>query len=170
MEEKQILNDAADTLTSKPITIEVDIIHKTWIDKLLIKLKRRSNKRTFEMHPVNLGSLIKISKELIDIDMKLFDGNNLLESNYILIEKYAEKMARIIAIAVVNKKDDPPNSLIQFFLNNLTANELFKIASIVLQQMQLADFMHTIISIKGTNVLQMTSASVTSANESGVSL
>jgi hypothetical protein len=162
MQETEVLNNVADTITDKAITITVDIIKPKWW--------HRKKQKVFKITPLTLGSLIKISKSLIDIDLKLFDQSNLLESNYNLIEKHAGKMAYIIGVAVVNNKADPSKSLIEFFLNNLTAAELLKITSIVLQQMQIADFMHTIISIKGTNVLQQKSVSATSANESGVSL
>jgi hypothetical protein len=165
MDEKKILKHAADTIVSKPVTLTIDIVKKTWLDKI----KNRQS-RVFAIHPLTLGSLVKISKELIEIDLGLFNKNNLLESNYQLIDKYGEKMARIISIAVVNQKNDPSKNLVQFFLDNLSAKELLQAASVVLQQMNISDFMHTIISIKGANVLPLKSASVTNAGKNEVSL
>jgi len=160
----EILKNVADTIAEKPVEIKIDILKRTWYHKLT---KRKQ--RVFEIKPLALGSLVKISKELIDIDMSLFDTSNLLESNYKLIDNYGEKMARIIAIAVVNQKQDPANELVQFFINNLSAKELLQVASIVLQQMNISDFMHTIISIKGANVLQKGTANAKNASVNEVS-
>jgi hypothetical protein len=89
-----------------------------------------------EVSPVNLSSLI--------------------ESNLILAEQQTERMARIIAMAIVNRKEDPPRELIDFFMSNLTTTELHKIVSLVIKQMDVVNFMKSIILLKGTNILQST--------------
>ncbi len=170
MEKKEQLNEGemlaqtASAVLDEPITIEVGIIMPTWKDKLLSRLGMKKDKQTFVIRPATLGTMIRISRELISIDLKTFDQNNLLESNYHLIDQHAERLARIVAMAVTNSKQDPSQSLIEFFLHNLTSQELMRCVNIVLKQMDVTNFMYSIISIKGTNVLVATSASAMTAN------
>ncbi len=90
MEEKEILSKVANTILNQPVTITIDILKRSWLARFLKrrqlsgikkKLYDRFCVRTFEIKDAPLSTLIKISKELIDIDLKVFDSSNLLESN-----------------------------------------------------------------------------------------
>ncbi|HUS00139.1 MAG TPA: hypothetical protein VMY77_00345 [Chitinophagaceae bacterium] len=170
MNETDILSDIADSLLDKPITFTVDIVSRTWFDNLLIKWKLKKSKREFKIAGATLGTMIKISKELLAIDLTGFDRKNILDSNYKLAEDHAERMAKIIAIAVVNNKADPSPGLINFFLNNLTVKELKVMFNTVLAKIDYVNFLTTIASAKQIDILTNRTANVKSANGIGVSL
>lgn len=153
MEEKKVLSDVADTILDKPVTFSVDIINKTWFDKLLIKLKLKKSKRDFQITGSTLGTMIKISKELLKIELSGIDIKNILEVNYSLINKHGYSMATIIAYAIQNNKNDPPKKLIDFLVNNLTSFELKNLFDVVLMKMDILNFLHTIIAAKGMTVM-----------------
>jgi hypothetical protein len=147
MEENKILSDAADTIIDSPVTFEITVKNKRMWQK---------PKRPFQITGASLGTMVKISKELLAIDLKTFDKGNILDSNYILIEKHAERMARIIAFAIVNNKADPPGSLVSFLLHNLTSVELQKLVNIVLKKIDITSFLTTIIMVKGMTIMNPT--------------
>lgn len=121
MEGFEILENVADTITEELIIIEV-------------------GKHKFEVKPASLGTLIKISKKLIRVDLKLLSKDNVLQSSYEIISQHAEKIAAIIALAVLNQKENPSPALINFFCDNLSHRDLLSISAIILKQLKVADF------------------------------
>lgn len=148
MDEDNILSNVADTITDKPFTFEVTIEKK--------KFWQKETKRSFKIKGASLGTMIKISKELLAINLNGFDKDNILNSNYILIEQHAERMARIVAIAIVNSKADPPGSMVSFLLNNLTSSELYKLVNVILKKVDITSFLSSIITVKGMAVMNPT--------------
>src|SRR5687767_6826510 len=122
MDENKLLSEVADTIIDKPVIFTVTVRRKWIWDK---------PRRSFRITGSSLGTMIKISKELLAIDPEIFSKENVLEKKYLLINMHAKRMAKIVAYAVVNRKQDPPRSLVSLFENNLTANELQRIVSII---------------------------------------
>jgi hypothetical protein len=143
VEEKTMLSKTADAVTDSPITIEVDILNPTRLQRL-----RKETKKTFKLTPATLGTLVKISKELLSIDVAEADKSNWIVLCQKLMLEHGNRLARIVAIAIVNRKEDPPNSLIEFIEYNMTAKELNTIAAHVLDKMDMRNFITSIISIK----------------------
>ncbi len=151
---ENILNKVGDAALQKPVELEVDIISPGRFQRILQHLGLMAKKRKLVLHPITLGNLIRISQQMLAIDINLFRQENLLESNYKAIQLHGNTIARIIAIAVNNSKSDPPASLVRFIVNNFTAKELLQTLGIVLRQMNITDFMTSIISVRGLNVLE----------------
>jgi hypothetical protein len=141
---ENILEKVADTVLEKPVVIEVDVAG-TWYKK--------AHKATFELKPINLGSLIKISKLLLSIDDKI-NSQDWLNSSYSTMEKHGYSIAKVIAIAIHNRKSDPPASLVNLVLHNFTSKELLSTLAIVLKQMGVSHFISSIVSMKGLNILE----------------
>lgn len=167
MENKETLKQVADATIQQPITLDVDIKPRSRVHAFLQERGILPKKRALVITPIVLGNLMRISKILIDIDMTIYDVSNLLESNYQAIHRYGESMARIIAIAVHNKESEPPASLVGFILNNFTASELLGVVNVVGKQMELSNFMSSIISMKGFSVLQSGAGSEVSPIDQG---
>lgn len=166
-----ILNKVADVTTDKVVELVVDILPQNIIHKYLQKWKVLPSKRQFNITGTTYGNLIRISKSLLSIDMKVYDGlKNPLESNYLAIEQNAETIAKVVAIAIYNKRIEPPASLVNFILFNFSANEMVSTLAIVLKQMNVTGFMTSIISVRGLNVLESGIASASNANKNEMSL
>lgn len=164
-----ILTKAADVTTDKPVELEVDILPRNIIHRQLQKWKLLPTKRRFSITGTTYGNLIRISKLLLSIDMKVYDLKNVLESNYLAISQNAETIAKVVAVAVHNKRSEPPASLARFILFNFSSNEMVATLGIVLKQMNITGFMTSIISVRGLNVLESGIASVRNANENEMS-
>lgn len=153
------LNKVPDAILQEPTIIEVDIKPCNWLHKLLQKLKILPKKRKYAIAPQCTGSLIKISKVLLSIN---FDASVLksgigdyFQAGFKHMAEDGEKMARIIAYAIVNRKSDPPRKLIDLILDNFTSAELASTVSIVLAKMEVKSFMNSIILVRGMNLLKM---------------
>jgi len=150
MEEKKVLSDVADAVLDSSVSFEVEIIKPT-----ILQRYRKETIRIFKISPSTLGTMVKISQEFLNIGLENFDKEEILNSNFLLIRDHAARLARIVAVAVQNSKEDPPKSLVNFFINNLTAKELFDLVNIILKQIDTVNFLKSIISAKGINLLGM---------------
>lgn len=158
---EEILKEVANAVTQEPVFVNVTILPRNRIHKLLQKKKLMPAKRTLVLEPVTLGTLIRISKLLVGIDVGVFDMQSQLESSYKVIERYGDTAAAIVALAIKNAKERPSPALVRFIKSNLSTQELLYVMSLVLRQMNVTGFMATIISMKGLNMLQKTEMSPT---------
>jgi hypothetical protein len=155
------LKQTADAILQKPVTISIDTPADNWKQRILVKLRLRKEKRVFEVRPLVLGSLIRISELLLSIDKqsitqeKLEDKQQFLSLNFELMRKHSRQMAEVVAIAVTNEKKEPDNTLTDFFLYHLTPGELLEVFMVIVQQMNVSGFINCIISIRGINVMEM---------------
>lgn len=149
----ETLKKVSDVTVERPVQITVDVNPQGRLHRILQRWGILPKKRVFELGQIKLGTLIRISRYLLEIEMTIPDRNNLLEVNYKAIDEHGEKLAIIIAMAIQNSKADVSKKLVMFIMQNFTTKELFGVLSIVVQQMDLTSFMSSIISIKGMNVL-----------------
>lgn len=147
-EEKTAFSQTADALLENTITIYVDILKPTWWQRL-----RNQTRRSFQIQPSSLATLVKISKELLSIDIP--EVSNMMELTQKLMVAHSVTMAKIIAYAIVNSRDEPPESLIDFLRYNLTAKEMSTVAKYVFEQMDITSFTTSIVSIKGLSLPEM---------------
>lgn len=157
------LNNVADAVTDKPVRLTVDVFPQNRLHKFLLERGLVKNKRTFELRCVKMGTLIKISRLLLAIDISFFNKEKLMESNFIAVDKYAEILAECVALAIHNRKSEVPRSLVLFILTNFSTAELCHVLMLVIKQMDVSNFMTSIISIRGVNILANPTASVQNA-------
>jgi hypothetical protein len=143
------LKKVADTILEEGIDIDFDVRSQGRWHSLLQWLRIKPKVVTKRLKPVTLGTLIKISKLLIDIDMSVFDMKNLLESNYQAIVKHGGAVAKIVAIAIDGRRADPPQDLVDMVIDNFTAKELQATTALIFGQMDIENFMLSIFSVKG---------------------
>lgn len=176
--QKETLKRVSETTLQEPIELTVDVNPASSLHARLQKWGLLPKKRVFVMRPIFLGSLIRISKVLMSVDMKIPDGTNgkpdgatLLDANYQAIIQHAESLARIVAMAIDNKDREPSGKLVKFIVRNFTTAEMLGVLAHVLKQMDLTSFMSSIISVRGLNVLgNQTAAPVMPVNGKEVSL
>ncbi|MBA7566352.1 hypothetical protein ES695_06370 [Candidatus Atribacteria bacterium 1244-E10-H5-B2] len=154
----QIRRDAIDSILEKGVDFTITIQNKNILHKLnLIPAERK-----FIIFPIRMGTLLKISKILLDLDTDelvgaMKDENkeiNLLDLGAKNIIENKDKMIKMIAYGIVNSEKEPPKSLIRFLNENLTAKEGLKLMTLIVQQMDVNPFLASLVSIKGMNLLQ----------------
>lgn len=169
LKEQETLAAVSDATVQEQLKVEVDIRSTNRFHALLQSWGILPKKRVFMLQPITMGSLIRISKLLLKIDMNLYDLNNLLDSNYKAIEAHAPALAEIVAIALQNSRQQPSQKLIAFILNNFTSKEMMGVLGLVVKQMDLSSFMSSIISVKGMNILESKTATAEIARNNEMS-
>jgi hypothetical protein len=150
----KVLSEVADTVLDEPVVLTVDVRPQSRLHALLMKWKLLPEKKVFQVRPICMGSLIRISRLILSIDAGKVDFKNMLESNYRFVDQYAETAAQVIAIAITNSKQKPSGRLVKFILHNFSSSELLSTILIVVRQMGVQNFMSSIISLRGLSVLE----------------
>jgi hypothetical protein len=154
-ESNQTLAQVADAVLEKPVTFEIILIPQTPVHRWLQRKGWRPSKKSFTIKPVVLGSLLRISDLLLSIDLEILQkGKGFLDKSYHLVSHHTDTLVRIIAIAIQNTRQEPSSALISLLKTNLSTKELMTLLSLVLKQMDLQNFIASIISIRGLNVLE----------------
>ena len=168
----ETLQKVAETVLAEPVRVTVDIKPKNHWHRKAQAWGWMPKKKEFPITPICLATLLRISKILLTIDIRLHqDQHKLLNEIYQAIDRHAEKMAMIVALAIRNSDGPVDANLVAFILRNFTAKEIMTVLSVVVKQMDVSSFLSSIISIRGLNVLDTQEiASAEPVNESEVSL
>lgn len=150
-EKKKILEQVPSTVFQEGVDFFIDVNNPGILHRL--GLKRKS--RYFTIKPIFLGTLTAISGEILQ--MGILDKKNLEENPFDFsleqVVKHREKLINIIALAIHNKPGNPPKELMKFLEHNLTVNEMLQVLNIVIRQMDVSNFIKSIISLRGMSLL-----------------
>lgn len=150
----EVLRNVADTVLDAATKIQINILHPTRLERLLIRFNRMKPYREFNVKPASLGKFILISKLLIDINVKDLDLTNAYNAIQGLAVSHGETLAEVVAVAIHPGRGNPPKSLVKFLLDNLTNQEMQQMALLVLDRSNSVSFFATIVSMKGADLLR----------------
>lgn len=156
--DKEIKQDAINSILEKGVDFTITVQSKS----ILNKLHLAPTERKFVIYPINMGTMLKISEILLDLDTDELEGVmksegkevNLLDLGAKNIVENKDKLIMMIAYGITNCEKEPPKSLIRFLNNNLTTKEGLRLMTLVVQQMDVSPFLASLVSIKGMNLLQ----------------
>ncbi|RPE05556.1 hypothetical protein EGT74_24545 [Chitinophaga lutea] len=152
-EEKEILAGTADTILEKPVLLIVDRLNPKWWEKIAIKLGWLKAKRKFEIRPATLGSVMKISRLMLEIE-PVKDGTSPIAANYQLLSQHGERLAEVIGQAITNTEAGPSKSLVRFIRENMTGSEILTVTIVVMKQLNVSNFLSTITLMRGVSLLK----------------
>jgi hypothetical protein len=155
------------------IDFTISVINKTFWHK--IKLKKPFRK--FVMYPICLGTLLKISELIMQMDAVTAENHekdNFMDFAVGKIKNNAEKFAEIIALAIINKPFSDNRiiryiekigfrRLVKFINSNVNDKEALDLINLVVKQMDIQHFLACMVSIKGMD-LQIEAAAQTSGD------
>ena len=156
--DKEVKQDAIDSILEKGVDFTITVQNKS----ILNKLHLAPTERKFVIYPIKMGTLFKISEILLGLDTEELLGvmKNEREKVSILdlgaknIVENKDKLVMIIAYGITNSEKEPSKSLIKFLNENLTTKEGLRLVTLVVQQMNVAPFLASLIQTKGMNLLQ----------------
>ena len=163
--DKEIKRDAIDSILEKGVDFEITVTKMN----ILHKLNLISVKRKFVIYPINMGTMLKISELLLDLDTDELAGVmksegkevNILDLGAKNIIENKDKLIKMIAYGITNSEKEPSKNLIKFLNENLTAKEGLRLMTLVVQQMDVSPFLASLVSIKGMNLLQTKKKEIT---------
>lgn len=168
MEAKQLLSAVADTVIEKATRVEVEIYNPRWWEKMAIRLRLMKSKRIFYIKPATLGTMIRVSQLLLNVDLSHYQSGSdtVLSATYKVLEKHGDVISEAFAVAVANSKAGPSSRLIAFMKHNLTAKDLAVVSNVILSHLNIVPFMNTIISMRGGMSLLKTGEKIASGEPS----
>lgn len=156
---EKIKQEVVDTILQEGVDFTVTISNPNWLHRIKIL----PIEKVFKIYPIKLGTLLKIAKILIEINPdqleSLSDGEDgsFLEKGFSIIVNNKDNMIKVIAYGIVNRKREPSKRLINFLDYNLTPKELLKILILVIRQMDVTDFLASMVFVVGKmNLLRKT--------------
>jgi len=142
-----------DTILQKGVDFSITVKDKN----LFHKLKVVKDKRDYIIYPISFGVLFQIASLLFEMSKDTLeegmDNADFIQAGIKSIVENQEKMVRAIGYALNNKDSEPPKSLLKFLNRNLLPKEALQIFNIVVQQMNMQDFLALMRSLGGINIL-----------------
>ena len=156
-ENKQIRQNAVNSILEKGVDFTITIQNKN----IFHRLNLIPSKRKFIIYPIKMGTLLKISKILLDLNTDELVGAmknegkevNILDLGAKNIIENKNELIKMIAYGIVNSEKEPSKRLIRFLNENLTTKEGLKLMTLVIQQMDVSPFLASLVSLKGMNLL-----------------
>lgn len=145
---------ASRTVTAEPVKLNVDIKPVNRWHSLLQKAGIKPKKKGLLIHPLCLGTCIRISRGMVGMDIESCEASKVLQMSFDIQKAHGRKVAWIIASAIHNKKSKTPKELVDFVAYNFSMGELMNVLTIVVGMMDVTSFMTTIFSIKGLNMME----------------
>ena len=151
MDKKQILTDTINSLLAEG----VDFFVKYDNPGILRRIGLLPKEKRFVIYPIKLGTLILISKEILSIDVgpAVSEKDDAIDIVIRNIATNTDKLVKIIAIAITNSPADT-SRLEAFIRKNMTPKEMYSILKIVISQMDVKDFLSSIMSVRGMSLLK----------------
>ena len=151
MDKKQILTDTINSLLAEG----VDFFVKYDNPGILRRIGLLPKEKRFVIYPIKLGTLILISKEILSIDVgpAVSEKDDAIDIVIRNIASNTDKLVKIIAIAITNSPADT-SRLEAFIRKNMTPKEMYSILKIVISQMDVKDFLSSIMSVRGMSLLK----------------
>ena len=154
LDPKKITREAVDTILQEGIDFFIEYNNPNWFVRKGILPKVFKKERHFVINPIVTGTLIRISKIMADMEfVETINRDDFMTKGLDLMAKDSEQLIDIIAFAITNSEKKPSKGLIKFLKQNLTMDEVVQITTFVLKQMNVVDFMNSIILIKGMSLI-----------------
>ncbi len=152
MDENKILEATVELVQEKPVVIPYTFEKLNFWQKIGVLPK----KKNIIIPALTMGTLLKISGEILKFKgFDEYDGKSTtIDVGTQMIYNNGEGVIRILALAIHNKKSDPPKGLENFIRDYLTPVEISQLFTVVTRQMNLMPFMTTIIAVKGMSLMK----------------
>jgi len=146
MDEKEILSRSVETILEEPAELKVAVKPGYYKDKSIRSV-------TFKIYPASLGTLAKLSREVLNMSEDRPD-ENILRWGLEMADKFADKVPYILALAIHNNKGEPPQELLDFLTYNIDATDYSVIIQLVFEKLHIVDFMNSIALTRRINILK----------------
>lgn len=168
-----ILTEVVEAVTEKPLTFTIDIsprkkIHK-WAQENKYLSKYFPRKKEFVLHRVSYGNMLRISAITEAIGINDIDPQQRLNKvAFSLLNKHGRQIAKAVAYAIHNRESEPPRSLINDLIWNLSAEELLQLVLLINTKLGLQSFITTTVYLTGLNVLEKEKPSEAPESKTGL--
>lgn len=157
-EEASILKAVGNTITNEPAKVEIDIKAKNKFHAWLQKKNWMAKKRLLVIHPICIGTMVRISKLLFAVNFDFDAEKNKIKQSFQVTAENAATILEAVAIGILNKKHIPARELTQMkslLEEGVNAGELLTLLAIIVAQMDVSSFMRCTVLIGSLHVLKL---------------
>jgi hypothetical protein len=123
---------------------------------ILHRLGLKKTRREFHIKPLYLGSLVRISRKLLELEPVKFitDRGELgaMESAMTAMSTNMDGFVYILAAAIHNRESEPPRELQKFLRDNITPRDAARLLGLVLSMLGVSDFLACMASVNALNL------------------
>lgn len=154
MEENEILSKVAESITEKPVTIEIDIKPKNKFEAFMIKHKISPSKRTYEIKPQRVINIYRIAGKAVKMNTgELFQTTDRIGPMMDVLNRHGEDIIYIVACAIQNDHREPTSKMLDIVRNEFEMEDMYKVLEVTIGNYNITAFMNTIALIVGVNAL-----------------
>ena len=119
------------------------------------KRKGKKTVRKFVVYPINLGTLLLISKiigNMKGVDLK--DGQDMFATGIGAVAENKDRLIDVVVQGILNHRITSPIDIYRrwemrrYFDRNLSSRELLQVIHLIIAQMDVTDFLASIVSVK----------------------
>lgn len=148
------------TLNEKKLSVEIDVLRRSWIDRIL----RRPAVRTFIVKQPPIGVLEEIGALVCDVaKYDEMDNQNFMPMVFERLKSDTATMVNVMA-CLLECKAYPSNQIKFFIRNNVLPGDVVSLISRLFEFADIPSFLNTIILMKGMS-LKKTEEIIASENE-----
>ncbi|WP_256013108.1 hypothetical protein [Desertivirga xinjiangensis] len=161
MEEKNVLSNASGILTdSASDRLEFTIEPKTFLDKLLVKLRLKKKQiMSYELRPILVGNRYKIACKALNIPSSILESG-IMTAIMKGSHDHTDDFIYIAAVAIQNDRNEPSKELLEE-LRWVDDKTLAVLLDKALSTIDVQAFMKSIILILGAEILSQKKVSPT---------
>lgn len=150
-QEREVKKEAVATLLQEGIDFFIDVARPGFLRR--IRIRPRVYK--FVIYPIFLGTLEEISRIMVDMEFaEKVTKENFQETGIETMAKHTSDLIEIVAIAINNNKGKPNKRISKILRQHVTPTELLALLTFVVNQMDVSNFMKSIISVKGMSLIK----------------
>ena len=150
-EERKVKQEAVATLLQEGIDFFIDVDRPGLLRRIGVKKKVYR----FVLYPLYLGTLTKISRIMVDMEFaEKVTKENFQETGIETMAKHTDDLIQIVSIAIHNKEGKPNKHISKILKRHTTPTELLALLTYVVNQMDVTNFMKSIISVKGMSLIK----------------
>lgn len=162
--EQDITIDAVRAINGRPLfKVRLPMPPQTWREKLKAFFGKHPQEQEYTVHPTKVGCMLRITEVILRIapdalrQIQEEQGQVFLNEYLPLFAAHAHDLVEVIALALTNRDEEPPERLKMAILREFDNVLLLQVIQLVCRQLHLRDFLTSIVLTKGLNVLPQTS-------------
>ena len=147
-----VLSKVTEAFTEKPMLISISLSTPRKIDNVIV------NTLKYQLKPIKVGNMYRIAGVIRQIPDAILDNTSIADLNEGIYD-HMDKLIYIVAVGLQNNADEPAEDLIKLIRDEFTIRDIVAVYDAVMVQMNLKDFIKSIILIKGADILKRRKAS-----------
>jgi hypothetical protein len=155
LDEKQVLQEVAKTITEAPVKLTIDIKPKNKIHAWLIRHKYCPSQRFYEIKPQRVVNVYRIAGRAIKLDVEgIVENTDVFGMLMRTMATNGEDIFYIVAAAIQNDHREPTDKLIDIVKNEFEMEDILTVMKIAVNNYNVSAFLNSIALMTGIDAVK----------------